>query len=400
MQFATGGPSLFWLAFRTAILTILTLGIYRFWMTTNLRRYYWGQVRIQGDPLEYTGTGLEKLLGFFFAVIVLAVYLGVINLGLTFIGLSFFQGNPFALQLSLIAALPLYYYAAYRAYGYFLARTRWRGIRFGLAPGAWGYAGRAILWTLAALVTGGLLYPMMQFKLAKYITDRSSFGDQKFEQGGTWTGLFGAWIWIYLAGLGFGGVIALGVRGGEEAALPVAIAAAVLYLAIFVVLIRYGTAAFRYLWRNRTLGGAAFACDINPWAVVVTTIFGALGALLAVLGIVLVLGAAAGVAAWFGLGPDLMAELAQGFDPNGEGINPQGQIATLISVIVGYILIIALFVPFLQVLVTRPIARRQVGSIALADPSVLARARQRAHDKAAEAGGFADALGVDAGAGF
>ena len=40
--------------------TVLTLGFYRFWMVTRLRRHYWNAIRIQGDPLEYTGTGREK----------------------------------------------------------------------------------------------------------------------------------------------------------------------------------------------------------------------------------------------------------------------------------------------------------------------------------------------------
>ena len=63
-KYDTEGPSLFWLSLKTAILTVLTLGFYRFWMVTSLRRHYWNSIRIQGDPLEYTGTGLEKILGF------------------------------------------------------------------------------------------------------------------------------------------------------------------------------------------------------------------------------------------------------------------------------------------------------------------------------------------------
>src|SRR6056297_1966200 len=63
---------LFWIALRTAFLTILTLGFYRFWMITRIRRYYWGAIRIDGDPLEYTGRGIEKLLGFLLALVILA----------------------------------------------------------------------------------------------------------------------------------------------------------------------------------------------------------------------------------------------------------------------------------------------------------------------------------------
>ncbi|MEL7177381.1 MAG: DUF898 family protein, partial [Pseudomonadota bacterium] len=53
----------FWLSLKTGVLTILTLGFYRFWMKTRLRRYMWSAIRPGGHPMEYLGTPLEKLLG-------------------------------------------------------------------------------------------------------------------------------------------------------------------------------------------------------------------------------------------------------------------------------------------------------------------------------------------------
>lgn len=41
------GP-LFRLAFKTGVLTVLTLGLYRFWMKTRMRRYYWSAIRPGG----------------------------------------------------------------------------------------------------------------------------------------------------------------------------------------------------------------------------------------------------------------------------------------------------------------------------------------------------------------
>ena len=35
-KYATDGPSLFWLALKTACLSVLTVGFYRFWMITRL----------------------------------------------------------------------------------------------------------------------------------------------------------------------------------------------------------------------------------------------------------------------------------------------------------------------------------------------------------------------------
>ena len=46
------------------LLTIVTLGIYRFWAKTRIRRYLWSQTEFLGDRFEYTGTGKELLIGF------------------------------------------------------------------------------------------------------------------------------------------------------------------------------------------------------------------------------------------------------------------------------------------------------------------------------------------------
>ena len=49
------------------ILRILTLGIYHFWGKTEVRRRIWSAVRLNGEPLEYTGTGKELFIGFLVA---------------------------------------------------------------------------------------------------------------------------------------------------------------------------------------------------------------------------------------------------------------------------------------------------------------------------------------------
>ena len=70
----------FGLALKTGLLTVLTLGLYRFWMKTRLRRWYWSGVRVGGAPAEYTGDPLEKLLGFLIAVAFLALNRGLYNI--------------------------------------------------------------------------------------------------------------------------------------------------------------------------------------------------------------------------------------------------------------------------------------------------------------------------------
>src|SRR6476469_9471490 len=65
------------LLIRGAALLMITLGIYRFWLVTDVRRFLWSNTEIAGEALEYTGTALELLLGFLVAVaLLIPIYVG------------------------------------------------------------------------------------------------------------------------------------------------------------------------------------------------------------------------------------------------------------------------------------------------------------------------------------
>src|SRR4051812_35134108 len=72
--------ALFRICYVNLILTILTVGIYRFWAKTRLRRYTWRHVSVGGERFEYTGTGKELLKGFLKAVLVLFLPLVLIGI--------------------------------------------------------------------------------------------------------------------------------------------------------------------------------------------------------------------------------------------------------------------------------------------------------------------------------
>ena len=65
------------LLFRNYLLGLITLGIYRFWAKTAVRRYFWGHVSLAGERLEYTGRPIELLIGLLRAVVVLAPVVGM-----------------------------------------------------------------------------------------------------------------------------------------------------------------------------------------------------------------------------------------------------------------------------------------------------------------------------------
>src|SRR5688572_5770871 len=72
-----------WLVIRGAMLELVTLGFYRFWLATDMRRHLWSHTPVGGDAPEYTGTAKELLIGFLFALAILApIYLAYFLAGL------------------------------------------------------------------------------------------------------------------------------------------------------------------------------------------------------------------------------------------------------------------------------------------------------------------------------
>src|SRR4051795_9539877 len=71
VAFSGSRGEFFDLAKRGAALELVTLGFYRFWLATDIRRHLWANTLIDGDAAEYTGRGRELLIGFFFAMAIL-----------------------------------------------------------------------------------------------------------------------------------------------------------------------------------------------------------------------------------------------------------------------------------------------------------------------------------------
>jgi uncharacterized membrane protein YjgN (DUF898 family) len=194
VAFSGNRKEFFRLVSRGAALEFVTLGFYRFWLATDMRRHLWSNTHIDGDGAEYTGRGKELLIGFLIALAILVpVYLAYFLIGLEAERTKAFASFP------LIAFFYVFgQFAIYRARRYRLTRTVWRGVRFWMSGSGWLYALQASLWALLTIVTLGLVLPWREAALERYKMRHSYYGDLQGRFEGTGWDFFkqGWWLWL------------------------------------------------------------------------------------------------------------------------------------------------------------------------------------------------------------
>ena len=184
------------LLIRGAALLMVTLGIYRFWLATDVRRFLWSNTEIAGEALEYTGTALELLHGFLVAIgILIPVYAGFF---LAALDLGILGKSSGVIAFAALGVLGQY--AIYRARRYRLTRTIYRGLRFHQQGSAWVYALRAMLWWIITALTFGLAYPFQIASLERYKMRNTFYGDLagSFEASGFALFVRGLPMWLLL----------------------------------------------------------------------------------------------------------------------------------------------------------------------------------------------------------
>ena len=132
VEFTGARFELFLIVIRGYALMLPTLGLYRFWQATWKRRFYWQNTVIDGEPLEYTGTPAQLLLGFFFALaFFLPIYLALFVLSMQDSDLLIFGYVGVAAIVWFLMG-----YAIYRARDFRLSRGRIRRWRLRERPRA------------------------------------------------------------------------------------------------------------------------------------------------------------------------------------------------------------------------------------------------------------------------
>jgi uncharacterized membrane protein YjgN (DUF898 family) len=261
------------IAVTNLLLTIVTLGIYRFWAKARERRYLWSRTHFVDDSFEWTGTGLEMLIGFLIVMLVLIPAFLFFNFGLQAMVL---RGEALlAGILAFVFYLGLFYLfnvARFRAIRYRLSRTYWHGIRGGSDDGGWHY-GWSGMWKMAlGWLALGLLVPWAMTSLWNERWNKMSYGPYMFEADAGPAGLMIRWFLLYLvpvvgfvvaAVVGFGGLAMGAAGGGSEAAMQGAILTMVvmvigIYLAVILLSLSYFAAFFRVVAAATSLAGLRF----------------------------------------------------------------------------------------------------------------------------------------------
>jgi uncharacterized membrane protein YjgN (DUF898 family) len=242
VRFTGSTESYVWLLIRGYALLGVTLGIYRFWLNTDVRRFLWSKTEVVNEPLEYTGTAVELLIGFLIGLAILIPLYVVFFVG----ALSMGTAGQFASVLSVPFLALFGQYAVYRARRYRLTRTIYRGVRFHQDGSAVRYAFCAMFWWVMIVLTLGLAYPFMQAQLERYKMRHTYYGNLQ--------GAFvGSGFRLFLRGL----IMWLLVFGPFALALVAAIIA-IDWTAFFAIIeVSDGEEAFRQLARVRGTKEAA-----------------------------------------------------------------------------------------------------------------------------------------------
>ena len=266
------------IAFTNLLLTIVTLGIYRFWATARERRYLWSRSRFVDERLEWAGTGMELFIGFVLVAILFVIPFVVLQFAVQALAMRGEQAWAGALGLfAVLTGLYLTGLARYRALRYRLSRTRWRGIRGGSNDPGFKF-GFSYLWkSIVAYIPAGLLIPWSMTSLWNQKWREMSFGPYKFDAYAEAGPVFARFLLFYLAPfLIFAAIFAVGAMGGlagygiggEDgagigAAFGVIIGLFVFYVVLGIIAVAFYSAFYREAVGSTTWGHLEFSFNAS-----------------------------------------------------------------------------------------------------------------------------------------
>lgn len=233
------------------ILTIITLGLYRFWATTREREYLWSETQFIDERFEWTGTGKELFIGFIIVFVLFLIPFFVIQFVNQALILQGQNGLAVLLTFSMLFGIMyLTGLARYRALRYRLARTYWHGIRGGSDDQGFSYGWSYVWKTLSSYLILGLLVPWAMVNLWNERWNKMSFGPYQFFSNGNYGDCFGRYLLFYLSPilLFVAGVITAfmgNFYGAENIVFATGVSIFIFYFGLGLIAIAYYAKFFR-----------------------------------------------------------------------------------------------------------------------------------------------------------
>jgi len=191
------------------LMQLITLGFYRFWGKTEIRRHMWSHVECLGDRFEYTGTAKDLIKGFLIVLVVFLLPLVIIRRVASVFVIVGMEISPKLLiaeyLINILFIVFFFSVATFSARRYKLSRTNWRGIHSAQKGSALVYGLLYVGCVFITLLTVGLAWPACSVVLMRYKMAHTWIGTQQLGFEPSIGVLYKSFVvvWTALAGLLF-----------------------------------------------------------------------------------------------------------------------------------------------------------------------------------------------------
>ena len=190
LAFYGRGSEYFRIYIVNTILCLLTLGLYYPWAKEKQLKYMYGKSTFEETPFMFSGTGNEMFKGFIKAFIVLGALYGI--------GFYFMLNESVGLGVLIMygGILALFPLAIHGSYRYRMAKTSWKGIRFGYTGNRGELVGIFFKGIFLTLITFGIYSAWFTMNLRRYVLSNIKVGNARFVYSGDGSDYF----WMNLRG--------------------------------------------------------------------------------------------------------------------------------------------------------------------------------------------------------
>ncbi len=204
-QYLGRGLELFRIQLVNIILTVLTLGLYYPWAKARTLSYLYSQTHFEDSPFSFTGTGKEMFKGFIKAFVLILSWYALLIYALTTEKLGLTQLVLLGFYVFLIALTPFILHSSYR---YRMAKSNWRGIRFGYVGERKELVKIFLKGIFFTIITLGFYGPWLTINVRRYMLSNIRVGNAgfRYDADGSeyfWLNFKGYFLTIFTFGIYF-----------------------------------------------------------------------------------------------------------------------------------------------------------------------------------------------------